>query len=340
MKSDFLLQSWPCHRQSVLSAVAFTGVFNTVVAGLITVFLFDDFWHNLLISHLIGFSIVLWQYLIGYWAMKHELMPFWVIAVLGLTLGLLQAMALIWFWLAPAHPKLLDLSYPLFLGLVFGIMAILIVSSVMQYLRHQISVREAKIQALSAQIEPHFLFNTLANIEAYIQVDADKAQQMVQHLSQLLRQRLQQIETNQYTLDNELQAVEAYLHIQQLRLGDRLTVHWQVDDSCRSLTFPSLLLQPIVENAIVHGIDPAMNGGEIHVDVHGVAPRHLHIRITNTGKAYDATQPDGLALRNVRQRLAYEFAPGSTFSLTATPQGTCAHFHLWIHDDGSDTAAG
>ncbi|MGU7773991.1 sensor histidine kinase [Burkholderia sp. MR1-5-21] len=123
----------------------------------------------------------------------------------------------------------------------------------------------ARLALLQAQIEPHFLFNTLANVQSLIERDPARASTMLDSLNRYLRASLSRTRQATSTLDDELELVEALLKIASIRLGERLAYSIDVPAELRALPFSPLLLQPLVENALLHGIEPSIDGGAIHI---------------------------------------------------------------------------
>ncbi len=128
----------------------------------------------------------------------------------------------------------------------------------------------AKLAMLQAQIEPHFLFNTLANVQSLIHREPDQASRMLDHLNRYLRASLGRTRKAQTLLQEELELVEALLQIAAIRLGERLAYRIDVPAALRGVPLPPLLLQPLVENAVSHGIEPAIHGGEIVISARAV----------------------------------------------------------------------
>ena len=166
---------------------------------------------------------------------------------------------------------------------------------------------QAELMSLQAQIEPHFLFNTLATLRSLVRQGSAQALPLIDGITGLLQMALPQVREPMSRVERELQMVEQYLGIMAIRLGARL--RWRVDGSAESLALPiaPLLLQPLVENALRHGVEPDEAGGEVQVSAHCEAGR-LHLRVRNTGRPLDAaanasTTGHGLALRNLRERL-------------------------------------
>jgi two-component system, LytTR family, sensor histidine kinase AlgZ len=177
-----------------------------------------------------------------------------------------------------------------------------------------IQARDAELRALKAQVNPHFLFNSLNSIAALAVSDPPQAREMCILLSDFLRRTLGMGEKQNISWEEELQLVRAYLDIEHIRFGARLRVEMQVDETCAHCQVPPLLLQPLVENAVKHGIATMVEGGIIRVSSR-VEEGLLQVRIENS---YDAEAPaprhQGLGLRNVRDRLETSF--GSAARLT------------------------
>lgn len=167
---------------------------------------------------------------------------------------------------------------------------------------------EAKLMELQARIRPHFLFNTLNSAIALVRLDPDAAEKVLQDLSTLFRAALESGESSSVTLQHEVDLAQSYIDIESVRLGERLRVQWQLDESILQAIVPALSLQPILENAIRHGVEPSPTGGIIHV----LAKRYLgkvRVEVTNTmpspeQQAPNSTQGHGMALPNLRARLS------------------------------------
>jgi hypothetical protein len=161
---------------------------------------------------------------------------------------------------------------------------------------------EAHLKSLQAQIEPHFLFNTLSNILSLIDIDPNKSQRMLENLTCYLRSSLSTLRRESATLGEEIDLIQAYLNIQKIRIGERLRYRIDVPASLHGLPFPPMLLQPLVENAVQHGIEPKVEGGEILVTAaHG--PGRVVVAVTDTGSGLADSAPSGVGLASVRERL-------------------------------------
>ncbi|OOG59274.1 histidine kinase [Rhodanobacter sp. C03] len=170
------------------------------------------------------------------------------------------------------------------------------------------AVTRAQVEALQARIRPHFLFNSMNTVAALIRVDPAAAERTVEDLSELFRAALGQHDTSDGTLGEELALVERYLAIEQLRLGARLHVQRELDDLPADFPLPRLLLQPLVENAVRHGVQPLREGGEVSLrgqrDGDGI-----RIEISNPLPDTPAIAGNGHGLDSVRRRVAYRYGP-------------------------------
>jgi sensor histidine kinase YesM len=164
----------------------------------------------------------------------------------------------------------------------------------------------ARLAALRTQLSPHTLFNVLHTIQARISGEPEVAQTLIASLGDLLRGLLQAGERDFTQLRDELQFVELYLGLQIGRFADRLKVHVQNGADVPAVWVPSLILQPLVENAVVHGL--ADHSGPVRIEVtYDLSPDRLQLRVVNSTVSSDAARTAGLGLRNVRERLAVQF---------------------------------
>jgi signal transduction histidine kinase len=190
------------------------------------------------------------------------------------------------------------------------------------------SETQAKLALLQAQIEPHFLFNTLANVQSVIESDPRTAKSILEHLNQYLRVSLGRTRRASSTLADELSLVSALLAIAAIRLGARLSYVIDVPDALQRAQLPPLLLQPLVENALKHGIEPAVGGGEIRVRARLVAGS-LRLSVTDTGVGLDASSPEGIGLANVRGRLESLYGEAASLAIHVhQPHGVVAEITM------------
>jgi len=191
---------------------------------------------------------------------------------------------------------------------------------------------QAQLQMLQAQIEPHMLFNTLANLQGLIAVDPARAQHMLEQLIQYLRATLSSSRSEKTTLAHEFALLDAYLGLMKVRMGSRLTYSIDLPDQLRDVMVPPMLLQPLVENAIKHGLEPKVDGGEILVRAQNEGNR-LKLTVCDTGLGLDAPPADTnsthIGLSNIRERLQALYGARATFSLDPnTPSGVIAHLTI------------
>jgi sensor histidine kinase YesM len=160
----------------------------------------------------------------------------------------------------------------------------------------------ANLRALQAQIEPHFLFNTLANVTSLVDSDPAAAKGMLESFNRFLRASLAATRTESTTLGEDAQLIAAYLEVLQVRMGKRLAWRIDVPPELAGFALPPMLLQPVVENAIRHGLEPKVEGGEVALRAFGT-PGRVCIEIADTGVGFAATTRGGLGLSNLRDRL-------------------------------------
>jgi sensor histidine kinase YesM len=194
-----------------------------------------------------------------------------------------------------------------------------------KHLRQETIALENEIELLHAQIEPHFLFNTLSNIVSLIEINPKLAENSLVNLTRLLRVKLDRSRDKNHTLGDELWLLKAYLELHKMRLGERLTYQFlpigiEDDISFTNLAIPSLLVQPLVENAIQHGIEPSVKGGEVSIGL-AFSDNGLLIKVTDTGLGFKAlssanlTHHSGIGLSNVRRRLHAIYADRAALSI-------------------------
>lgn len=183
----------------------------------------------------------------------------------------------------------------------------------------------AQLEILRSQLEPHFLFNTLNSIAALTQSDPVSAERMTLKLSTLLRASLDRNGSQEVSLQQELDFLQSYLDIQQTRFRDRLTIQISVDPSLLSASIPSMLLQPLVENSIRHGIAKSAAPGCIRISV-SKEEELIKIAIVDNGIGMESDgsgESDGYGLRNTRARLDQLYGSGHKFRIDSSPGNGC-----------------
>jgi two-component system LytT family sensor kinase len=198
----------------------------------------------------------------------------------------------------------------------------------------------AQLAALRMQLQPHFLFNTLNSIAMLVRSDdAPRAVEMIVLLGDVLRALLRTSSDLEATLASEADLLRRYLAIEQIRFGDRLRVTWRIDDAAARAQVPPLLLQPIVENALRHGLWPAERGGELAISAHRSGDAlELEVRDTGVGvpAGFDPARSSGVGLANVCARLAKMYGAAGALEITAaSPHGTRVRLRLPYRADGA-----
>lgn len=312
-------------------ALIAVGAFNTVIAALLTLVGYGGgFVENLLFSQCIGLTILLlihlgWR---RFWpGEKPPRGPFFALIAAGVIGG----------WLGGSLVASLLLGQPWTAGrnawVALAVTVVAGVSSTWFFWSRQRAAElerqgiEAQLKALQAQIEPHFLFNTLANLDALIQSDPARARALLAHLNDYLRATLAATRREANTLADEFALLRGYLEVQRVRMGERLRFSLELPEALAQADLPPLLLQPLVENALKHGIEPKVEGGEVRVSAREEQGQLL-LEVADTGRGHAAPrragEPDtrgtGVGLANVRARLAAAFA-GARFEAGPNPAG-------------------
>ena len=183
-------------------------------------------------------------------------------------------------------------------------------------------VAEARLKLLQAQIEPHFLFNTLANLDALIGTDPARARAMLGHLNDYLRATLASARKERNTLADEFALLAGYLEIIAVRMGSRLAFSLELPAALETREIPPMLLQPLVENAIRHGLEPKTEGGRVEVRaIEDKAMLEIQVRDTGIGFGGSATSGTGVGLTHVRERLSAAYGPGADCRVEENPGG-------------------
>lgn len=189
---------------------------------------------------------------------------------------------------------------------------------------------ESQLRLLRAQLEPHMLFNTLANLRSLVEVDPRLAQSMIDQLIVYLRSALAASREGATTLRHEFAQLRAYLEIMALRMGPRLSYRLELPDALQQVAIPPMLLQPLVENAIKHGLEPKIGNGEIEVQA-SQANGAVEITVTDSGLGLSASEEadesstGSYGLVHIRERLQAFYGPRASLSLTRNePQGARA----------------
>jgi signal transduction histidine kinase len=183
----------------------------------------------------------------------------------------------------------------------------------------------AKLSLLHAQVEPHFLYNTLASAQLLTRTDPARADEMLGNLILYLRHSLPRTEDSLSTIGDELERAQAYLDILKIRMGSRLSLQVEVPQPLRAVLFPTMMLQTLVENAIKHGLEPKSGGGTVWI----LARAHdstVSVTVADDGRGFSAEGGGtGIGLRNVRERLRLAYGSTASFAIVANfPSGVAA----------------
>lgn len=213
-------------------------------------------------------------------------------------------------WLVPLSKEQFVLQN-LLLAMIIGLMAIQFFMLHTERQQRMLAQSRAELVALQARIQPHFLFNSLNTVAELTQQDPDAAEQALLDLASLFRAALHAGDKSD--LRKEVTLARQYLALEKWRLGDRLRVQWQLPDPIPELPMPALVLQPLLENAVRHGIEPLADGGCISVQL----SLHKHsctLLIINPAPTLAGPKGNGIALDNIRQRLALQFEESARIS--------------------------
>ena len=352
-------------RRAVIALLG-TLALNTVIAAVLTASQrHGGFTENLVQSQAIGLTIAACCWSVAPWVERAQGDPKVAIPLFGAAIAiavplgmLIASWATRWLFpesLAPSH-GLMSLRTAVF-SLSIGIAGSVVIYG-RERLRHartraeaegwravaaERSAAQAQLQALRAQVEPHFLFNTLANVSALIDRDPAAARALVDDLSRHLRATLRHARAETTTLGEELDVTASLLAIMKRRLGDRLQWRFDVPDALRAATVPPMLVPPLVENAGKHGIEPASGGGAIEVSARRAGDGTLVVEVADTGRGLVASDRavaagaaserpadgGGTGLANLAERLRAIYGPDARLALRENaPRGTVARLVL------------
>ena len=342
-----VFRRWP---RSTVRDLLYTALWNTLIAFAITVVLqvFGNwpssfvtmFGYSVLASQCVGFpvhgALRLLETVVPPTASRlvARLLELAAIAVCG-AFGILLSGAI----LRGALPLLrLDaLTAVLAFGLVIGVaMLAVLVAGERRIERQTLEARrqeqmataarllaEAQLRALQAQIEPHFLYNTLANVVSLIDGQPLDAKRMLERFIDYLRASLAASRAGSATLGAELDLAASYLDVLGVRMGERLRWRIEAIDACRALPIAPMLIQPLVENAVMHGLEPKVDGGEIVLRA-AIDEGVLRVEVRDSGRGLVAAPPrpgGGVGLSNLRERVRQLHGPGARLELLDNPGG-------------------
>ncbi|MGF1729163.1 sensor histidine kinase [Photobacterium kasasachensis] len=319
-----------------LKSVAITSGFCLGIAIVTYIVWPDNFYEDLAISFGYGASAIATARFTTYFFPSLSYRQVNVLTVLSaMVLGTANA----FYWLSgpDTYQSLAEMKPVIMLALLFTLICFYYFYSYEQKLLAQHEVEQVRrkqseqekalvlsqLRQLQSQIEPHFLFNTLANAIALIDQDTAKAKLMLVRLTDLLHTNLHRTRADVTTLEEEIGLISAYLDIQQIRLGDRLSYQIISNDVSLTLPIPPFLIQPLVENAVYYGIEPKGEGGaiELHIEEY---KHELVVQVKDNGKGIQPTMSsggNGVSLENIRGRLASLFDNKASLTIKEPLEG-------------------
>jgi len=232
-------------------------------------------------------------------------------------------------WGVDFESQLRILKFNLVLAIIFGSVSVLYFSLRDRAERLGMALKEkelneerltrlktkAELEALQTKVNPHFLFNTLNSIASLISENPKAAEETVEKLSELFRHSLRHTEKSTVTLTEEFELIRTYLEIEKVRLGDRLKFDVTCEERVREVEIPAMLIQPLVENSIKHGIAPALDGGTILVEAKETDGACV-ITVRDSGKGFQSTDdPGGFGLRSIQDRLKLLYGKEATLEI-------------------------
>ncbi|MFN0159958.1 MAG: sensor histidine kinase [Burkholderiales bacterium] len=327
-------------RLSVGSMVIATLVLNSAIALTLHAFGHEPLLQNMVFSHCIG--LLTYALIDGprrrLWPMgPPRLVPMIALVIVASTIAwLLGSMLGGWILGMPGQP--FALGSHVGIGFIALTVAAGFAGTYYFWTREHVAAAEklateARLKLLTAQIEPHFLFNTLANLQVLIGADPARAQKMLTHLDRYLRASLAATRSGETTLAEEFALARAYLEILAVRMGSRLAFELDLPAQLGSIRLPPMLLQPLIENAIRHGLEPKVAGGSVRVAARRDADV-LVVTIDDDGlglvqPASNSTDAGGgVGLANVRERLAAAFGNKASLALESQGSGVRATLRL------------
>ncbi|MDO6764430.1 sensor histidine kinase [Agarivorans sp. 1_MG-2023] len=324
-----------CYK-SLGRSLAICALFSIPIAYLTNAIWGGPYWMHFIIALVFGCVGTMATMLIDWLFPKLD--TFWSF-VLSAPITLSLGSAHTWYWISPYYD---NFNWPLMLkvvliGLLFCAaiyyyffsreqnleMSSALQTAELEKLKAEQALTYSQLQLLQSQIEPHFLFNTLANLKALIAVEPKQAEVLLDKFTELLRVTLKKSRQESIRLEDEVAGISAYLAIQQIRLGERLQFNIELDSpNLTQQQIPPMLLQPLVENAVFHGIEPKPEGGDVSVHI-AMQDQRWKIAISDTGIGFQPSpkQGNGMALANIQQRLASLYPNQASLSISPQASG-------------------
>jgi signal transduction histidine kinase len=361
-----LFRRWP---SSTLRDLLYTGIWNTLLALCLVLLaryfnvskdtFWDDFYPTLVISNTIGYlihgALKLANPLLRSWPARSRGAPRMLFYVVLVGMCVVTGTALGSAWLRGVNPFDYLMRAALLVSLIpFALITALVMvvvfvvgerrvagETLVLRQREQIAsaaqmIAEARLRSLQAQIEPHFLYNTLANVVGLIETEPARARHMLERFIDYLRASLDASRADSATLGAELDLAAAYLDVLAVRMGARLRYSFDIEAGCRDIVIAPMLLQPVIENAVSHGLEPKVEGGQITVRARRLDQR-LCIEVSDTGAGLSAalSKPGGgVGLSNLRARLRSMYGEEAQVQLLENqPSGITLRIVLPLKED-------
>ncbi|MEN8220367.1 MAG: histidine kinase [Pseudomonadota bacterium] len=303
----------------LITELLLTLLFNSIIAVFLLLIIDKSLTINMIYSHSIGLSTLFISYalLMIRQLSKFDIKKFLISIPMGGIIGIFIANQIIGNDLkqliadSPNLPFILlactlifgtIISYYFYARTTIAEKNLALQEATLQRLADEKNLTETRLKLLQAQIEPHFLFNTLSNILSLIDEEPPRAKIMLERFTHYLRASLTRTRQEQSTFGDELALLRAYLDIHSIRMGERLHYLIEVPKPLQTINLPPLLLQPLVENAIKHGLAPSIAGGTIHITAK-TQQKKLEISIKDTGIGLQGELGNGMGLNNIRARL-------------------------------------
>lgn len=353
LEAILFFRRWP---RSFLRSLIYTLIFNLMFAVAFTLLAYvfvrkielahfpQIFGENIVISNVIGFAFWIVFSALGPVMRRVNGRPFWFVALFYAILGTAIVTGSLWsfafftgrsgmlIWIGSREQLFTSFIISLMISFVLATLwtrrseeltaQIALAEEQERVATFERAAAEANLRALQAQIEPHFLFNTLANVTSLIHTKPDDAKRMLEDFIAYLRATLAATREQHSTLGGEFEMMKNFLSILKIRMGERLEVCLDLPSELRNATMPPMLLQPLIENAIKHGLEPKLEGGSITLTAARNGDR-VRISIVDTGLGFSNKLSNGIGLKNVRERIEKLYgARGSLLIEENQPGGT------------------
>ncbi|MBV1775745.1 histidine kinase [Burkholderiaceae bacterium DAT-1] len=318
---------------------------NMCVAGLEALEDPRPFIYPLISAQATGFAIALWVSCFRPWRANRPWWPLIVAVIMGTITGMAVNVAIkIGSGLYSANHYFSGASGLMVAALFTGFHGLFVSAMFVGQLRERIHLQAlhasaaeklqlsrqaiaAELRMMQAQVEPHFLFNTLSNVQFLVETNPPAAAIMLEHLTAYLRASIPQLREQETTLGREIRLTSSYLAIIQMRMGDRMRYAFDVPEQLLNTSMPPMMLLSLVENAVKHGIEPSELGGEIMIQAK-LDGRQLVIEVRDTGCGLSPTPGQGVGLMNIRERLDALYGRDACLNLRAASPGAIATLTL------------